>query len=90
MRRRAQPLAEGTFLDRRLLLHEVLTSCASQYAFGCSEIVFNPFLKWFTRGGPFSKLYMRYLWADSPLPCKFSNSSCVARHVQPRVNALLT
>ncbi|GAA5994923.1 glycosyltransferase family 2 protein [Rhodotorula paludigena] len=51
-----------------------------KYAFGCSEIVFNPFLKWFTRGGPFSKLFMRYLWADSPLPCKFSNSSYIASY----------
>ncbi|GAA5990322.1 hypothetical protein JCM10908_007317 [Rhodotorula pacifica] len=50
-----------------------------KYAFGCSELVFNPFLKWF-RKGPFSALYFRYLRGNTPLPSKISSSSYVASY----------
>jgi len=31
-----------------------------------SEIIFNPLRYWFTRGGPFTKLFRTFLW--SPIP----------------------
>lgn len=57
-----------------------------KYGFGCSEMVFNPFIKWFRRG-PFSSLYGRYLWGKTPLPTKISASSCV--HVHSSMNRRL-
>ncbi|KAJ9113692.1 hypothetical protein QFC22_006001 [Naganishia vaughanmartiniae] len=43
-----------------------------KYAWGCSELIFNPIRYWFTRG-PFSRLFRQYLWSDVPLPGKISN-----------------
>lgn len=31
-----------------------------RYAYGCNELIFNPFIKWFTRG-PFTKLFRTFL-----------------------------
>ena len=45
-----------------------------KYAFGCSEMVFQPFRYWFTRG-PISKLFTSFLRGKSPLPCKLSSIS---------------
>jgi hypothetical protein len=43
-----------------------------KYAWGCSELIFNPLRYWFTRG-PFSRLFRQYLWSDVPLSGKISN-----------------
>ncbi|GAA6031495.1 hypothetical protein JCM8097_006483 [Rhodosporidiobolus ruineniae] len=50
-----------------------------KYAFGCSEMVFNPFIQWW-RKGPFSSLYARYLWGNTPLPTKVAASAYVASY----------
>ncbi|KPV73979.1 uncharacterized protein RHOBADRAFT_45272 [Rhodotorula graminis WP1] len=50
-----------------------------KYAFGCSEMVFQPFRYWFTRG-PISKLFTSFLRGKSPLPCKLSSISYIASY----------
>ncbi|KAL7418822.1 hypothetical protein Q5752_006506 [Cryptotrichosporon argae] len=42
-----------------------------KYAWGCSEIVFNPFRYWFTRG-PFTPLFRKFLWSPIPAHSKWS------------------
>ncbi|GAA6010580.1 hypothetical protein JCM10207_007748 [Rhodosporidiobolus poonsookiae] len=49
-----------------------------KYAFGCSEMVFRPIKSWFR--GPFSPLYAKYLWGNTPLPTKVSASAYVASY----------
>nr|ACZ81467.1 Ncp1 [Kwoniella heveanensis] len=43
-----------------------------KYAYGCSELLFNPLRKWFTKG-PITTLYKSFVWADGiPLHSKIS------------------
>jgi hypothetical protein len=42
-------------------------------------MVFTPFKDWF-RKGPFSDLYGRYLWGNTPLPTKVSCTAYVASY----------
>lgn len=37
-----------------------------------SEIIFNPMRYWFTRGGPFTKLFRTFLWSPIPAHAKWS------------------
>ncbi|TAQ86961.1 hypothetical protein B7494_g4718 [Chlorociboria aeruginascens] len=41
-----------------------------KYAYGCNELVFNPFYKWYK--GPFTRLFMRFLWSDIKLTSKMT------------------
>lgn len=50
-----------------------------KYAYGCSEIVFNPLKYWFTRG-PLSKLFRDFLWSDVPLAYKISTLSYMSTY----------
>jgi len=43
----------------------------SRYAYGCSELIFNPLLKW-PRRGPFTKLFGKFLISGIPLTSKFT------------------
>ncbi|KAK7472064.1 hypothetical protein VKT23_000178 [Stygiomarasmius scandens] len=42
-----------------------------KYAYGCEELLFNPFIKWFRRG-PFAKQIRRFMWSSAPLHYKIS------------------
>lgn len=42
-----------------------------KYAYGCSELIFQPFRYWITRG-PFTKLFLRFLASGMPLASKFT------------------
>ncbi|KAF2748406.1 hypothetical protein M011DRAFT_493770 [Sporormia fimetaria CBS 119925] len=42
-----------------------------KYAYGCSELVFQPLKYWPTRG-PFTKLFMKFLTSSMPFPSKVS------------------
>ncbi|KAK1926386.1 glycosyl transferase family group 2-domain-containing protein [Papiliotrema laurentii] len=43
-----------------------------KYAYGCSELLFQPLRKWFQKG-PITPLYKRFVWADGiPLHSKIS------------------
>lgn len=42
-----------------------------KYAYGCSELIFHPFHKWFTKG-PITPLFRRFLFSCIPLPSKFT------------------
>jgi hypothetical protein len=42
-----------------------------KYGYGCSELLFNPFRQWFTKG-PITKLFHSFVWADIPLHSKIS------------------
>ncbi|KAL7424393.1 hypothetical protein Q5752_000075 [Cryptotrichosporon argae] len=47
-----------------------------KYAFGCSELVFNPLRTWFYRG-PFTPLFRSFLWSNIPLHSKYSISAYI-------------
>ncbi|XP_014557272.1 hypothetical protein COCVIDRAFT_26122 [Bipolaris victoriae FI3] len=42
-----------------------------KYAYGCNELIFNPFIKWFTKG-PFTKLFRTFLRSNMPLASKIT------------------
>lgn len=42
-----------------------------KYAYGCSELMFQPFRYWPTRG-PFTKLFLKFIGSKMPLPSKFT------------------
>jgi hypothetical protein len=42
-----------------------------KYAYGCNELVFNPFFTWLWRG-PFSKLFLTFLWSNIHLSSKLT------------------
>jgi cellulose synthase/poly-beta-1,6-N-acetylglucosamine synthase-like glycosyltransferase len=42
-----------------------------KYAYGCNELIFHPVRYWFTRG-PFTKLFLRFLFSSIPLPSKIT------------------
>lgn len=42
-----------------------------KYAYGCSELLFQPFRYWPTRG-PFTKLFIRFICSKMPLGSKFT------------------
>ena len=42
-----------------------------KYAYGCNELVFNPLIRWPTRG-PFTKLFRRFLWSNIKITSKMT------------------
>ncbi|KAF5381647.1 hypothetical protein D9615_005482 [Tricholomella constricta] len=42
-----------------------------KYSYGCSELLFNPFIEWFRRG-PFARQIHRFMWSSAPLHYKVS------------------
>ena len=42
-----------------------------KYAYGCSELLFNPFVQWW-RKGPISHQIHRFLWSGAPVHYKIS------------------
>ncbi|KAH7103336.1 glycosyl transferase family group 2-domain-containing protein [Auriculariales sp. MPI-PUGE-AT-0066] len=42
-----------------------------KYSFGCSELLFNPFRYWFTRG-PVTKQFHKFVWSSVPIHYKIS------------------
>jgi hypothetical protein len=49
----------------------LLTLRQEKYAFGCSELLFNPFLKWFTKG-PINAQLHKLVWSSAPVHYKIS------------------
>ncbi|KAI0051592.1 hypothetical protein FA95DRAFT_1485075 [Auriscalpium vulgare] len=45
-----------------------------KYAYGCSELLFNPIIQWFRRG-PIAREIHRFLWSTAPLHYKISMMS---------------
>ncbi|KAL8278286.1 hypothetical protein RQP46_009318 [Phenoliferia psychrophenolica] len=66
-------------------LEGVSLSCVDElnrwqkYAWGCSEMVFNPLRYWFTRS-PFSPLYRTFLRGPAPLAFKLSCTSYISSY----------
>jgi membrane glycosyltransferase len=42
-----------------------------KYAYGCSELLFNPFVQWW-RKGPINKQIHKFLWSNAPIHYKIS------------------
>jgi cellulose synthase/poly-beta-1,6-N-acetylglucosamine synthase-like glycosyltransferase len=42
-----------------------------KYAYGCNELVFNPLIRWPTRG-PFTRLFLRFLWSNVKITSKIT------------------
>ncbi|CDR88141.1 uncharacterized protein SPSC_03727 [Sporisorium scitamineum] len=47
-----------------------------KYAFGCSELIFNPIWQWPYKG-PLTKLFRTFLWSNAPVHYKFSACSYI-------------
>jgi hypothetical protein len=47
-----------------------------KYAFGCSELVFNPFRQWLFKG-PITPLFRTFLWSNIPIHSKFTVCSYI-------------
>ena len=50
-----------------------------KYAYGCSELIFNPFYYWPTRG-PFTPIFRKFMISGMPLPSKISILSYVGTY----------
>ena len=50
-----------------------------KYAYGCSELVFHPLRYWPTRG-PFTKLFIRFLFSSMPLCSKITISAYIGTY----------
>ncbi|KAK6005946.1 hypothetical protein QM012_007588 [Aureobasidium pullulans] len=50
-----------------------------KYAYGCSELVFNPLRYWLTRG-PFTKLFRSFITSDMPFPSKLTILSYIGTY----------
>lgn len=48
-------------------------------AYGCSEMLFNPFSKWFSRG-PVNKLFRLFVWSDIPIHSKISTLAYISSY----------
>lgn len=46
-----------------------------KYAYGCSEMLFNPLYQWFTKG-PIQAQIHRFIWSDAPIHYKISMLAC--------------
>ncbi|KAL1955710.1 hypothetical protein VTO42DRAFT_8182 [Malbranchea cinnamomea] len=53
-----------------LTIYDELTRW-KKYAYGCNELVFNPIYTWPYKG-PFTKLFMTFLWCNLPLSSKIT------------------
>jgi len=42
-----------------------------KYAYGCSELMFNPFKKWFVKG-PITRQFRKFVWSPVPIHYKIS------------------
>lgn len=48
-------------------------------AYGCSEMLFNPFSKWFSRG-PINKLFRLFIWSHIPIHSKISTLAYISSY----------
>lgn len=60
-----------------------------KYAFGCSELVFNPLRYWPTRG-PLSPLFRKLLWSNVPTSYKFNSCAYIFSYWAIAAGAPLT
>ncbi|WVR04423.1 hypothetical protein IAU60_001425 [Kwoniella sp. DSM 27419] len=47
-----------------------------KYAFGCSELLFQPLKRWFTKG-PITPLFHEFVWSSIPMHSKFTISGYI-------------
>lgn len=50
-----------------------------KYAYGCNELIFNPFRYWFTRG-PFTKLIRSFIWSNIKITTKVTNLAYIGNY----------
>jgi hypothetical protein len=50
-----------------------------RYAYGCSELLFQPFRKWFQKG-PVTGLYHTFVWSNIPLHSKVSVTAYISSY----------
>ncbi|GAA5906947.1 hypothetical protein JCM6882_000009 [Rhodosporidiobolus microsporus] len=71
--------AHGEFREGVSLTCDEELNRWQKYAFGASEIMFNPIKSWLTKG-PISMLFLRYLFGPTPLPTKLANCSYMSSY----------
>ncbi|KAJ9112322.1 hypothetical protein QFC19_000742 [Naganishia cerealis] len=50
-----------------------------KYAYGCSEMLFNPISKWFSRG-PINRLFRLFVWSEIPIHSKISTLAYISSY----------
>ncbi|KAF4984005.1 hypothetical protein FZEAL_710 [Fusarium zealandicum] len=60
-----------------------------KYAYGCNELVFNPFYKWIYKG-PVTRLFLRFLWSSMPVSSKVSIIAYIFTYYAIGAGMLLT
>ncbi|KIM25812.1 hypothetical protein M408DRAFT_204530 [Serendipita vermifera MAFF 305830] len=63
--------SEGGFKEGVSLTCDDELNRWEKYSYGCSELIFNPFIEWFTKG-PINKQLRTFVWSDAPVHYKFS------------------
>ncbi|GKU04577.1 hypothetical protein FLAG1_10110 [Fusarium langsethiae] len=60
-----------------------------KYAYGCNELVFNPFYQWIYKG-PVTRLFFRFLWSNMPVSSKVSIIAYIFTYYAIAAGLLLT
>ncbi|PVG03477.1 hypothetical protein CPB86DRAFT_369594 [Serendipita vermifera] len=63
--------SEGGFKEGVSLTADDELNRWEKYSYGCSELIFNPFIKWFTRGPVTGQLH-KFVWSNAPFHYKLS------------------
>lgn len=63
--------SEGGFKEGVSLTCDDELNRWEKYSFGCSELIFNPFIQWFTKG-PINKQLRIFVWSGAPVHYKIS------------------
>ncbi|KAG9052128.1 hypothetical protein FS842_010445 [Serendipita sp. 407] len=63
--------SEGGFKEGVSLTADDELNRWEKYAFGCSELIFNPLVNWFTKG-PITAQLHQFVWSDAPIHYKIS------------------
>ncbi|RMZ67590.1 glycosyl transferase family 2 [Pyrenophora seminiperda CCB06] len=67
----------------------LLTMKLFRYAYGCNELIFNPFVKWFTKG-PFNSLFITFIRSNIPLASKVTIMAYIGTYYALACSWLLT
>ncbi|CAG8618998.1 2120_t:CDS:2, partial [Acaulospora colombiana] len=63
--------SEGGFKEGVSLTADDELNRWEKYSYGCSELIFNPLIKWFTRGPVTGQLH-KFVWSNAPFHYKLS------------------
>ncbi|KAJ7866183.1 glycosyl transferase family group 2-domain-containing protein [Mycena olivaceomarginata] len=60
-----------------------------KYSYGCSQLIFNPFIDWW-RLGPITKRFRTFIWSDAPVHYKISMGTYMFSYYGIAASAILS